>query len=1254
MSTEELELEIKLDRIRGQATSKLENQKHLALILSVVEDNIKEQKNSLTPTAYFVSFLALLNQSFKDDEVIDQGLATSTAYFLDLVFPFVPKPLLKAKFSDILVKLAPAISSESSEAPLIRSCIGALETLLIAQDAKSWNTKLNVSPWKALNALLQLSLDGRPKIRKRAQEAIRTILINPPPSPTLGHVAGTACSEFALKSIMDLLNTKESKKLNKELNAEVIHNLQLIQSIASSNSWSSSRVEPLCDVLLEISKTNDQYLVSTAFNVFESLFDSLAEPIYTDKFMVILNILFDLKPSINDSHLVGAWVAVIAKAVETYSKLDTIKCISKLPEIFQILITYLGSDNADIYVSASNCIISIVNTSVPDHALLYPPGHAEFQVSGEDFEAVDEAIANIAELVTNLLSVKYAHCAKEVMDILTNLLNKLRFRTNPEFIKPFEIVGQWRTDEESHATLDLKNEEEAVIASAITNLGAEVVLQSLPLNLQNPTNAKPGRAWLLPLLRDNVRHSSLQFYIKNVLPLVEFFEKKISTLDANSMHVKIFQTVVDQIWSLLPHFCDLPNDLTNAFDVAFAEKLSELLYSKVELRTTICHALKLLVESNLTYSEGVLNDDILLTQSFSVEKSKENIEYLSKSMSENILAVLFNVFAQTKPDSRGYILETIEAWLKITPVKILEDNFNKVCTMLKESLEDDEKQGRFQGNNNNQKKGPRLSITMLDLVVTLAKYVPESSYNALFAIFNLTNAVNDNLIQKRSYRIITRLAEVENGKAALFNFITELEQVIIKSTEQALNTAKASRLAAIAKVLEILPKTDLYFIPSITSEIILATKDVNEKTRELAFGILSQMGNIMHEGGIVENGKVPGLDPLTPSVEANLQEYFTIVSAGLGGSSPHMISATITAISCLVYEFLDKLNIEFLQELSGTIDLFLTSNSREIVKSTIGFVKVEVLSLPVELIQPKLKEVLEYLMRWSHEHKGHFKLKVKHIIERMIRRFGYEAIEANMPEEDLKLLANIKKTKQRNKKKQDAAEGEEGAAAAGTGAEAKSGRKFISAYDEVLYDSEDSGDDDDEDDDVDMDNSGRNGSRNKKSKQFIIESGDAPLDLLDKQALAHISSTRPGARGNNAAQKRSLASKFKSRDGKLVFNEEGNITETNDGGAAGDEDLLNNKNNAINAYLDAVKQGPIRGQRNRLKYKRGKTNVEDDDDDADDDNEADRKRGGAQRGANNTRFVTKGSRVGKDNGGRGRGGRGGRGGFRGGRGGRRS
>ena len=1143
LSVDTLVLEEKLAKIRLQIKSNLDNQKHLAIILAAVEENIDEQHNERSPVSYFVSFLSLLDQCMREDEIIDQTLATSTAYFLDIIFPFTPKSLLKSKFGEILVKLAPGLSHSDAEAPLIRSTVGALQSLLLAQDHKQWSSSGNTSPKRAFLGLLELSFDPRPKVRKRAQEAVSVILSNPPASPLPTHVAAPVACDISLNKLTSLITDSKKQKNNKDLVSQTIHCLQLIGCITSANAWPSNKIEPLADALLEISKTSDQFLVSSAFTAFEGLFKSMSNEIDIDKFTNALNIIFDLKPSINDTHLAASWLAVVAKALEGYSSLSQEDCIRKLNTTIPIVSEFLGSDSKNIYISASQCLIAIISQTIPDNYLLQPS--QTNGITGEIYELMDEFVTFIAEFIEKeLFSIKYQAATKEILEFVNTCIIKFRSRCNPDFLSVLEIVGQWRTNEAENFAYN--KEAEDVISSSISSMGPQAVLSVLPLNLTG--GSQPGRAWLLPLLRDNVRFADLKFFKTDILPSAEFFEKKIAeSSNKESMNNKIFQTIIDQIWSLLPHFCDLPKDLRVAFDEEFATYLSNLMYSNVGLRGTICHGLRLLVESNLAYSEGVLADDLLMQEEFAVSEAKSNLEYLA-SIASNLLSVLFNVFSSTAPDSRHFVLETIDAYLQIIPKDDLENTFNKVCGLLKNAME--EEAGSTKKDDNN------LSVTMMDLVVAMAKYVPESSHNALFSIFSMTVALKDNsLMQKRSYRIISKMAETDFGKASIVKFIGEVERVLLETTQITHNSARAARLTTVLLVLDLLPPSDLYFIPAVLQEIIMSTKDVNEKSRELAYQILIKMGKKMSEGGIVENGKVPGFDPSTPTSEASLTEFFTMVSAGLAADTPHMISATITAVSCLVYEYKDQLPTEVLLELASTIELYLTHNSREIAKSAIGFVKVEILSLPEEIVRTNLKELLSKLMRWSHEHKGHFKSKVKHILERLIRRFGIEEIESAMPEEDKKLIVNIRKSTNRAKRKQQEA-------AAG-GSEATGERKFVSAYEEALYDSDESEDEEEHD--------SRKGKRT--DDQYIIETGDEPMNLLDRQTLAQISSSKPKKFGKKDIAK----SDFKTKNGKIVFNENED-----------EEDPINTQGSGIDAYLDAVKQAPVRGQRNKLKFKKTK------------------------------------------------------------------
>lgn len=165
-----------------------------------------------------------------------------------------------------------------------------------------------------------------------------------------------------------------------------------------------------------------------------------------------------------------------------------------------------------------------------------------------------------------------------------------------------------------------------------------------------------------------------------------------------------------------------------------------------------------------------------------------------------------------------------------------------------------------------------------------------------------------------------------------------------------------------------------------------------------------------------------------------------MIAGGLAGGSPHMISASITAISRVVFEFQgrfakllgcvnhllttcifsDIMSHQLHGEILTALLVLLGSANREIVKSALGYVKLAIHTLPIEVLRLHLKEVVEGLLRWSGDRKNHFKIKVRHIFERLLRRFAWDEVFQCLEDpngEGGKILLNIKKRKDRAKRK---------------------------------------------------------------------------------------------------------------------------------------------------------------------------------------------------------------------------------------------
>ncbi|KAL6901345.1 NUC173 domain-containing protein [Trichoderma evansii] len=1213
MATPTPTLAEKLDKIKSPG---LQSQQKTVVVLQAVESTLKEQNTAPTSTGYFAALLALLQQAESNGN-INIELATPVVYLLDVVTPFAPQPLLRSKFTQILTLLAPVLLMQDAEPILLRTSIGCLESLLLAQDAASWELSVTqIGPRRAVAGLLNLALDQRPKVRRRSMDALKRVLKNPPPTPSLDHPAADMCAHTALKNLEDLaaqaIQARKGKKAPSTTHdPALIHALQLVKTVAAaSGGWPTTKIESLCELLLNIAKSGNEYMTMAAFEIFELMFEGMTDEVTSAKLPRLMEIISELRPAANDTQLVPAWLAILSRGYDVSAQVEADETFQNLPELFNMVAQFLQSDSENIRISASECLISFMANCVPSNVILEPSIYDE------------KVLDKIAKAAESLLSVQYQAAWLQTFNVLEAIFTALRWRSNPIMLNVTRTIGEIR----ENPSFRNKKEADDVLGQAVRAMGPEAVLSVLPLNILKPVKGQAGRAWLFPILRDYTSNTNLSHFKSEMVPLSEVMFQKVLDHGAaeKTMEIKIYETLVQQIWSTLPGYCDLPLDLLESFDQALAEILANLLYQQVDLRLDICRALRTLIESNQAVANIEEEEDLLLQSRVTKEAARKNLTYLGQ-FAGNMLAVLFNVYTQTLPQSRGPILQTVNAFLSITPNQELMETFDRVSKMLAGELQNAPAVENKQQGQKSKDHMPSTAQTLMDLVITISAYLPRESFATLFEIATaIINRQEEPQLQKKAYKLIPRLATSELGKAALQERNAEMQALILSSSEKVSAPARRERIAAISALLPFIPNSDLHFIPAVLSEIVICCKENNERARESAYDLLVEMGQKMvaADGATIDNSKVPHMPSDAPAATANIEEFFTMVSAGLAGSTPHMISASVTAISRLLYEFRSSLSEQTLSDLVQTMDLFLTSNNREIVKSCLGFVKISVISLPVELMMPRLTTLVPNLVTWSKEHKGHFKSKVRHILERMVRRFGFDAINNACPDSDKKLLANIRKTKERAKRKKDAAKNAQDEDASDDDEE-DGKRQYENEYDRALYSS-----DSEESEGVDDEGDARPKKKAQKGgKTYIVEDDDEPLDLLDKKALASISTTKPVKLRKPQRTKAKV-----DLDGKLILGKDDDEDE-------GAMEVDQPENSGVGAYVAAIKgrDAAKRGRGGKLKFSNKRSRDGEDGDEMDDDDAA---------------AVKNSISPGRDRGGRGRG-RGGpmRGGGRGGRGG---
>ena len=179
---------------------------------------------------------------------------------------------------------------------------------------------------------------------------------------------------------------------------------------------------------------------------------------------------------------------------------------------------------------------------------------------------------------------------------------------------------------------------------------------------------------------------------------------------------------------------------------------------------------------------------------------------------------------------------------------------------------------------------------------------------------------------------------------------------------------------------------------------MLCLKDSNGKSREEAYQVFLALAS-----------------------RSDVTEFLKAVTAGLGAETPHMRSASVMALSRLVFTYAwnDTTFQTLLPSLLQTVLVLINEDSREVIKSVIGFVRISVSAIPSEQLESVLPEVVESLMTYQKK-KDRFRAKIKIILKKLVKVFGYEKLMPYVPESETRLLTHMRKLDEWQKRKKAA------------------------------------------------------------------------------------------------------------------------------------------------------------------------------------------------------------------------------------------
>jgi ribosomal RNA-processing protein 12 len=194
-------MELALAKIRPHSSSSLPHQKAPAILLRALEATFRERNTETKPTAYYAGLLTTLESTLqkKDTGMGDGDVLPAELYLLSLVIPFVPPNVIRAHLSTLLSLTAPLFPTLMPHAPPLRSHLTIYHTIFLSIDRHQLETQ---GIRQSFASILQLCLDPRPKVRKKACGLVNDVLATPPP-PMMRHPYADQVAEWVKSALVD-------------------------------------------------------------------------------------------------------------------------------------------------------------------------------------------------------------------------------------------------------------------------------------------------------------------------------------------------------------------------------------------------------------------------------------------------------------------------------------------------------------------------------------------------------------------------------------------------------------------------------------------------------------------------------------------------------------------------------------------------------------------------------------------------------------------------------------------------------------------------------------------------------------------------------------------------------------------------------------------------------------------------------------------------------------------------------------------
>ena len=804
--------------------------------------------------------------------------------------------------------------------------------------------------------------------------------------------------------------------------------------------------------------------------------------------------------------------------------------------------------------------------------------------------------------VEAMVTVPYQDSWNQAFQLLGKLCFALGKKGGRLLSKSLAELGRIAAGDENEWTEAVQD----CVGVAVRSLGPEAVLEAIPLNIEGAvTGGGEANSWLVYVLKKNVSGASLSFWARELLPEARRCGQLAASLgeQGDVERAVLVAALEHQLWQTLPSFCRWAEDAAEGFRL-LAKPLGAALQNREDLRSHVCNAIALLVSQNARAAEegdnvgdfggGVGSDSGLSDDGNGVgagedefdggfprpeghtsEGAEEALRAVA-SYSKNYLPLLFNLFVSSRPSERGRVHAAIAAFGRVTGRDQLDGFYKNILKRMATSLQGVQQN---QGDKGAKDAAAEQQGMLMDIAAALVPGLKPEALEKLLGIVNVSVVYKDPGIQKKSYKLLR----------AILSRSADLKSRSLEGVRESLSNAQSScyapakkyRLLCVRAMVSILDEASADVadsdkqdaMTSLVTEIVMCTKEKNSKTHRAALDLLAETAH-----GFKGLRSAMG----SPLMEPGPLGFINVVAGGLVAQHPHMVSATVVALTRLAYQFAREIGEEALCDIERAVAMLLKTKSREVVKSVLAFLSMFVTTLDAGRLHEELPSLVEHLLIWANDTKNRFRLKIRHILEKVIRVLGLDEVTKFIPEEHQPLIRYIRKQRGQEKRKR------EGGSVAG--ASVKTGRtrgkQTTWTYAE---------DDDDEGGAGEGTLAGRTQARTARTSRTAasgsavrkrqrmapgggLGSGEDPSDLLDSRNAARMGSAHFASRDEFGDDDDGPINTIRTRkkDGKLIIKDVRYESTGGDGGD-GDENMDDSRSHRSGKSARSGKSGRTAG-----------------------------------------------------------------------------